>query len=417
MSVCTEPAAPPRRGAARDRVGARLLALARGEERDQVEQRERLADHGREARLGHAELLAHRVRLVVVQLRQLRVEPGAHRRRPGAARLGVLHELGRRLERLALGHVRHVEHRLRGERLEAHVRPGSVRRAAARCAPPAPRAAPRPRRVSQRSSATATLSSDFACLDTRSSRRSACSRSANSSSVSTASTSASGSTRPSGCTTCASSWARTTWTIASVSRMFAEELVAEPLAAVRAAHEAGDVVELDRLVHHRRGAHGRGHLIEPLVRHRHDRHVRLDRRERVVRRLRAGPRERVEERGLAGVRQPDDPDLHGAGAASAPGRRRAGRRPPRPRGSARRDRDARSATAQASAYSGGAGRAAESIRAAGERGGRVRRRVRAAGDRRRERGKTLQLRPRAPHQVLDGVLATIAASTVAIARL
>ena len=90
-----------------------------------------------------------------------------------------------------------------------------------------------------------------------------------------------------------------------------EELVAEPLALVGPADQAGDVVELDRLVHDRPGADGRGHAVEPLVRDADHRHVRLDRGERVVGRLRPGPGERVEERGLAGVREPDDADLHG----------------------------------------------------------------------------------------------------------
>ena len=49
---------------------------------------------------------------------------------------------------------------------------------------------------------------------------------------------------------------------------------------------------------------------EPLVLHPDDRDVRLDRRERVVRGLRARLRERVEQRGLARVGHPDDADLH-----------------------------------------------------------------------------------------------------------
>ena len=50
--------------------------------------------------------------------------------------------------------------------------------------------------------------------------------------------------------------------------------------------------------------------VEALVLHPDDRDVRLDRRERVVGGLRARVRERVEERGLAGVRHPDDAHLH-----------------------------------------------------------------------------------------------------------
>ena len=50
--------------------------------------------------------------------------------------------------------------------------------------------------------------------------------------------------------------------------------------------------------------------VEALVRDRHDRDVRLDRRERVVRRLGARAGQRVEQRGLARVGHPDDADLH-----------------------------------------------------------------------------------------------------------
>ena len=66
--------------------------------------------------------------------------------------------------------------------------------------------------------------------------------------------------------------------------------------------------------------------------HRHDGDVRLDRRERVVGRVRARARQRVEQRRLAGVRHPDDPDLHRRAARVRSRRgarrtRRAGRRP------------------------------------------------------------------------------------------
>ena len=50
------------------------------------EQLERVADHAREPRLARAQLLAHRGGLVVVELGQLGLEPGAHRDGPGAAR-------------------------------------------------------------------------------------------------------------------------------------------------------------------------------------------------------------------------------------------------------------------------------------------------------------------------------------------
>ena len=57
-------------------------------------------------------------------------------------------------------------------------------------------------------------------------------------------------------------------------------------------------------------ARSRDDVVEALVLHPDDGDVRLDRRERVVGGLRARLRERVEERGLAGVRHPDDAHLH-----------------------------------------------------------------------------------------------------------
>ena len=59
-----------------------------------------------------------------------------------------------------------------------------------------------------------------------------------------------------------------------------------------------------------RGAYGPRDLLEALVAHGHHGDVRLDRRERVVRRLGAGPRQRVEQGRLARVGHPDDADLH-----------------------------------------------------------------------------------------------------------
>ncbi len=94
-----------------------------------------------------------------------------------------------------------------------------------------------------------------------------------------------------------------------------EELVAEPLAFVGSRHQAGDVVEVDRVPHDLRGADGRRDLLQALIAHRHHRDVRLDRRERVVGRLGTGFGERVEQRGLAGIGHPHDAD---AGAHPGP---------------------------------------------------------------------------------------------------
>ena len=96
-----------------------------------------------------------------------------------------------------------------------------------------------------------------------------------------------------------------------------EELVAETLARGGAGDEAGDVVEVDGVVDELTRAERLGDPLEALVDDGYDSDVRLDRRERVVGGLSARLRERVEKRGLAGVRHPDDPDLHCRGPSTA----------------------------------------------------------------------------------------------------
>ena len=89
-----------------------------------------------------------------------------------------------------------------------------------------------------------------------------------------------------------------------------QEPVAQSFAAMRARHQAGDVVEGDRVRHDLGGADDLGDRVQPLVGHRDDRHVGFDRGEGVVGGLGGDPGERGEQRGLAGVRHADDPDLH-----------------------------------------------------------------------------------------------------------
>ena len=85
-----------------------------------------------------------------------------------------------------------------------------------------------------------------------------------------------------------------------------EKLVAEALALRRALHKTRNVHKLDR----RRGELFRlvhfCQLIEALVRHGNNAHVRLNGAERVVRRLRPRIRDRIKKCALADVRQTDD---------------------------------------------------------------------------------------------------------------
>ena len=151
------------------------------------------------------------------------------------------------------------------------------------------------------------LSLPVARLRVCSVRRSRLSRSASISSVSIVSASATGLMRPS------------TWVMSSVFEAaqhmhdgvdfadIGEELVAEAFALRRAAHQAGDVDEGDA----RRDQFLRlgdvGKLAHARIGNRHFTGVRLDRAERIIRRLRRRRLgQRVEESGLADIRQPDD---------------------------------------------------------------------------------------------------------------
>ena len=90
----------------------------------------------------------------------------------------------------------------------------------------------------------------------------------------------------------------------------AEEAIAQPLSMVRPADEAGDVDELDVLGNAPFDPERHAELVEPRVGNGDDGDVRLDRRERILGSLGVRACERVEERGLAGVRKPDDANLH-----------------------------------------------------------------------------------------------------------
>ncbi len=89
-----------------------------------------------------------------------------------------------------------------------------------------------------------------------------------------------------------------------------EELVAEPFALRRAAHETGDVDEREPRRDDLRRLGDRGERVEPLVRHADLADVGLDGAERIVRGFgRRRLRQRIEEGRLADVRQADDAAL------------------------------------------------------------------------------------------------------------
>jgi hypothetical protein len=96
-----------------------------------------------------------------------------------------------------------------------------------------------------------------------------------------------------------------------------QEPVAEALPGVGASNQPGDVVDGEGLVDHRRRSQGRGDLVESRIADRDHGHIGLDGGEWVPGRLGAGSGQGVEERALARVREPDDPDLHRASLAMA----------------------------------------------------------------------------------------------------
>ena len=316
MSVWMRPAARAGGGAARDGPRSPLLALARGEEGDQPQQLPCLADDGGQPGLAGVEVVAHGLRLVGVELRQLGLDAGGHRRRSGAARLGVLAQCRRRLQLLALAHVGQVEDGLGRERAEVAQSVRRCRRGRHRAGRAAlaqggheltqPRGLGHLLGLARLGLAAHLVQPPLGLLEVGIEEL---------------------------CLDCLHVGAgvhaafgvddlRVVMRPDHVHQRVGladvgQEAVAQPLALVRSAHQPRDVVELDRLVHDRRGANGRGHPVQSLVGDRHHRHVGLDGGERVVGRLGPGAGECVEERRLARVREPDDPDLHGTSSAIA----------------------------------------------------------------------------------------------------
>ena len=93
-----------------------------------------------------------------------------------------------------------------------------------------------------------------------------------------------------------------------------QELVAEPLALGGAGDQAGDVDELDRRRDELLRLLDRREPAEPRVGHLDDADVGLDGAERIILGRDAGLGQRIEQRGLAHVRQADDPATQAHGA-------------------------------------------------------------------------------------------------------
>ena len=239
---------------------------------------------------------------------ELGLEPRRHRDRGGADGGGVVgHDGGHRV--VAFVDVGHVEHRLAGQRREVAQRVGRGRRARARCAPArragaprSPRAATPPRRPPRgRRRAPRAPRARGAARPARGRRRSAPSRSSPCPRPGRRGPrGGSRSRRGARARRAAARRSRARWpgTGCRAPRPCARRPRARRCRGSRSCPGR------------RSGADGGRDGVEPRIAHRHDGDVRLDRRERVVRRLRSGARERVEERRLARVGQPDDPDLH-----------------------------------------------------------------------------------------------------------
>ena len=144
----------------------------------------------------------------------------------------------------------------------------------------------------------------FCAAGTRFSRLS---RSDSISSVSTVSASDTGSILLSTCWMSSFSKQRSTWTIASTSRMLPRNWLPRPFALGSAAHQAGDIDKAQLGRDDLLAAGNPRQLIEPGIGHADIADVRLDRAERIVRRLRRlRLGQRIEQGGLADIGQSDD---------------------------------------------------------------------------------------------------------------
>ena len=275
MSVWSPPR-PERARVPRGIAHARAsLSWPPGEELDQVEEREGLADHtSRGPTPSTPELLTHRGGLVVLPA------PKSSASRARADGRGAAHRAPRRAPPAPPGGssgspsagVGHVEDRLeRSERPRIGAGPRKRRpaRGTVLDRPSLTRSAATTETPATRSSATATLSSDLGLL------RHPLEPSLRLLEVGQHQFGlddldvALGSTVASTCTTLESSKQRTTCRIASVSRMFARNLLPRP-SPLRAANETGDVEDF-RLVYTGRSPRRRP-AVEPLIGRRTWRH-------------------------------------------------------------------------------------------------------------------------------------------------
>ena len=138
-----------------------------------------------------------------------------------------------------------------------------------------------------------------------------------------------GLTSPSTCTTSSSVKPRTTWAIASASRMFARNWLPSPSPSL--APRTMPAMSTNDTVAGRMRSEWKisASFVEPGVGQAHDADVRLDRRERVVRREHVVLGQRVEQGGLADVGQADDADSESHGSQWYRARCRGPREKPR----------------------------------------------------------------------------------------
>ena len=280
-----------------DRPGARLLRAGGqvGLQAEGVRSRPGRAGRG-PARPGPIDCSSSRG-LLVGQLDQLGLDLGVEEdrlgRRDERAQLGACSAV---VGELVLVDVEDVDERLGGQQGQlaqrARSMPAAAPRRTASCRPRAP---PAPRRRRRARPARSFLIR--ASFSSRGIAFSTVCRSARISSVLIVSMSSAGLTLPSTWTTSSSSKTRMTWQIASASRMLARNLLPSPSPSRGAADDAGDVDER----HGRRAGSSREPKIsascaEPRVGHADDADVRLDRRERVVRREHVVLGQRVEQR-------------------------------------------------------------------------------------------------------------------------